>query len=120
MNTVAWSLLAGAVHTAQSPEPTPTDPGMTLYTVTPGISGFLAFFAVALACWLLFRSLGRQMRRVEQTRLRRAEEDAAAAAETSGDGTAGTAAAAGDADAAAVGEPPTTGSNGDAPPVTPR
>lgn len=75
---------------AQTPEPSPTDPALTLYTVTPGISGFLAFFAMALAGWLLFRSMSRRMRNVDQSRRERerADAEAAAAAGPIGAGTA--------------------------------
>lgn len=69
-----------ATLAAQTPEPSPTDPGMTIYTVTPGITGFLAFFAIALAGWLLFRSMGRRMRNVDQARRERERADAEAAA----------------------------------------
>lgn len=65
---------------AQTPEPSPTDPSLTIYTVTPGISGFLAFFAMALAGWLLFRSMSRRMRNVDQSRRERERADAEEAA----------------------------------------
>jgi hypothetical protein len=39
---------------------TATDPGQ----VGPGLAGFLAVFALALATWLLFRSMNRHLRNV--------------------------------------------------------
>lgn len=63
--------LAGAVLRAeQTPLPTPA-PEHTIYTVTPGISGFIAFFVLAVIGWLLFRSLVKHMRSVDQERMRR-------------------------------------------------
>lgn len=56
---------------AQVPGPAPDlDP----YTVTPGIGGFLVFFALALAAWFLYRSFVRHMRRVQVRALLEAEE----------------------------------------------
>ncbi|WP_324650709.1 hypothetical protein [Georgenia sp. H159] len=73
-----------AVATGQTPEPSPspTGPVQTIYTVTPGISGFITFFVLALIGWLLFRSLVKHVRRVDQEVLRReraAAEDGRAA-----------------------------------------
>ena len=45
--------------------------------VTPGMGGFLVFFALGLASWLLYRSLTRHMRRVDVRSRRLAEEKAA-------------------------------------------
>lgn len=74
-----------ALLLAQTPAPTPPapDPEMTIYTVTPGIAGFIAFIVLALAGWLLFRSLTRHVRRVDfegqrRQEAKRAEDDAAA------------------------------------------
>lgn len=97
MSTTGWLLLA-----APTPEPTPIDPGFTIYTVTPGISGFLAFFAIAIAGWLLFRSMGRRMRNVDNARRQREiaeaeERDQAAATDDAPPAEAGPA----DGDAAA-------------------
>ncbi len=55
----------------QTPSPSPTPTEHTIYTVTPGISGFIAFFVLALVGWLLFRSLVKHVRRVDQEALRR-------------------------------------------------
>lgn len=54
--------------TAQTPdpEPSPTDGDLNIYTVTPGISGFIAFFLLAVVLWFLLRSMGRHMRRVDR------------------------------------------------------
>ncbi|WP_152192418.1 hypothetical protein [Georgenia satyanarayanai] len=60
---------------AQTPTPPAPDPEMTIYTVTPGIAGFIAFFVLALIGWLLFRSLTRHVRKVEHERRRREESD---------------------------------------------
>jgi len=35
--------------------------------VSPGVPGFLVTFALALACWLLFRSLTKHLRRVNHS-----------------------------------------------------
>ncbi|HLV04265.1 hypothetical protein [uncultured Georgenia sp.] len=75
------------VLAAQTPSPSPTPTEHTIYTVTPGIGGFIAFFALALAGWLLFRSLVKHMRRVDHETLRR--EQAAAAAEPGEGGPSG-------------------------------
>lgn len=68
----------------QTPAPTPPapDPEMTIYTVTPGIAGFIAFIVLALAGWLLFRSLTRHVRKVgfegqRRQEAQRAEDDGA-------------------------------------------
>jgi len=54
---------------AQTPDPTPSE--MTIYTVSPGIAGFVVFFVLALAGWLLFRSLTKHVRRIDHDELRR-------------------------------------------------
>ena len=46
--------------------------------VTPGIGGFLVFFALGIASWLLYRSFATHMRRVDLRARRRAEEEEAA------------------------------------------
>ncbi len=44
--------------------------------VTPGIEGFLVFFALALASWFLYRSLLKQVRRVDvRARQQREQEE---------------------------------------------
>lgn len=60
MNAV-WTMLP-ALAAAPSPSPSPTQ-GPTELEVTPGLAGFVATFAVALACVLLFLSLTRHLRR---------------------------------------------------------
>lgn len=75
-------LLVVATGQAPEPSPSPTEPVHTIYTVTPGISGFITFFVLALIGWLLFRSLIKHVRRVDQQVLRReraAAEDGRAA-----------------------------------------
>lgn len=49
--------------------------------VTPGIGGFLVFFALALVAWALYRSFATHMRRVD-VRARLEAERAAGPAET--------------------------------------
>lgn len=50
-------------------------------TTTAGLLGFLTLFALALACWFLFRSMNARLRRM---RFRAEQEEAAAAEESSG------------------------------------
>lgn len=57
----------------------------TVYTVTPGLMGFIWFFIFAVAGWLLFRSLAGHMRRVDHNaRVRREAEEAELAAARTG------------------------------------
>ncbi|MCK9794934.1 hypothetical protein M1843_14375 [Isoptericola sp. 4D.3] len=56
-----WAVLP-VLAAAPSPSPSPTQ-GPTELEVTPGLAGFVATFAVALACVLLFLSLTRHLRR---------------------------------------------------------
>ncbi|MEE6273094.1 hypothetical protein [Georgenia wangjunii] len=59
---------------AQTPAPSPSpDQQLTIYTVTPGIGGFLAFFVLALAAWVLFRSMAKHMRTVDRNAAARGE-----------------------------------------------
>lgn len=61
---------------AETPGPaTDLDPSV----VTPGIEGFLVFFVLALAAWFLYRSLLKQIRRVDVRAAQRREEEARAA-----------------------------------------
>ncbi|MDD9205389.1 hypothetical protein PU560_02770 [Georgenia sp. 10Sc9-8] len=54
----------------------------TVYTVTPGLMGFVWFFIFAVAGYLLFRSLVGHMRRVDHNaRARREAQEAAARTE---------------------------------------
>jgi hypothetical protein len=64
-------VVVGVVHASAG-----TDPNQ----VGPGLAGFLAVFALALATWLLFRSMNRHLRKVRY----RADADAGP------DGAAGT------------------------------
>ncbi|HLT83431.1 MAG TPA: hypothetical protein VKZ83_04285 [Phototrophicaceae bacterium] len=57
--------------TAETPSPPPVPDDMTIYTVTPGIAGFVTFFVLAVIGWLLFRSLVKHIRRVDHAELRR-------------------------------------------------
>lgn len=47
---------------------------LNFYTVSPGLPGFITFFVLAVAGWLLFRSMTRHMRKVQ----RRAAQERAA------------------------------------------
>jgi hypothetical protein len=51
---------------------TPLDPA----SVTPGVGGFVVFIALALASWVLYRSLATHLRRVDVRARLRAEEEA--------------------------------------------
>lgn len=61
---------------AETPTPPAPDPEMTIYTVTPGLAGFIAFFVLAFIGWLLFRSLTKHVRKVEHEGRRRTEREA--------------------------------------------
>lgn len=52
-------------------------PELDAYVVSPGLGGFLAFFALALACWFLYRSFVKHMRRVDVRARLQAQEEAA-------------------------------------------
>jgi hypothetical protein len=60
-------------------------------SVSPGIGGFLAFFLLAIALWLLMRNMNKRVRRMayreEQEAARRAAEAASARGEAPVDGT---------------------------------
>ena len=60
--SAVWS--AVALATDPSPSPSPTSQ-LTELEVTPGLAGFVATFAVAAACVLLFLSLTRHLRRAQ-------------------------------------------------------
>ncbi|MFC7877971.1 hypothetical protein [Isoptericola sp. NPDC057391] len=60
--SAAWATLLAA---APSPSPSPTQ-GPDELQVTPGLAGFVATFAVAVACVLLFLSLTRHLRRAQR------------------------------------------------------
>ncbi|MFC4554064.1 hypothetical protein [Georgenia faecalis] len=62
--SVWWGTAAAQLGAEETPTPAP-ERRMTIDTVTPGIGGFLAFFALALAAWLLFRSMTKHVRRVD-------------------------------------------------------
>ncbi|GAB4086767.1 hypothetical protein GCM10028784_33970 [Myceligenerans cantabricum] len=71
--STAMSALAAVVGlrlselAAATPVPDPTEgglrPGLETTDITPGLTGFLVTFAVAIACVLLFLSLSRHLRR---------------------------------------------------------
>ncbi|SKC36666.1 hypothetical protein [Krasilnikoviella flava] len=56
--------LLPALAAAPSPSPSPSQ-GPDELQVTPGLAGFVATFAVAVACVLLFLSLTRHLRRAQ-------------------------------------------------------
>lgn len=60
--SAAWATLLAA---APSPSPSPSQ-GPDELQVTPGLAGFVATFAVAVACVLLFLSLTRHLRRAQR------------------------------------------------------
>ncbi|MEL7976828.1 hypothetical protein AAG589_13280 [Isoptericola sp. F-RaC21] len=60
--SAAWAAVLAA---APSPSPSPSQ-GPTELQVTPGLAGFVATFAVAVACVLLFLSLTRHLRRAQR------------------------------------------------------
>ena len=57
--------------------------GDTVSSVSPGIGAFLAFFALAIALWLLMRNMNSRMRRMSY-RAEEAQREADAAAEAKG------------------------------------
>lgn len=68
--------LASIAPFAETPGPSPDlDPSV----VTPGIEGFLVFFVLALAAWFLYRSLLKQIRRVDVRAAQRREAETRAA-----------------------------------------
>ena len=74
MSPTAGVLSLARVLGAQAPTPPPTPEDLTIYNVTPGISGFIAFFVLAIAGWLLFRSLVRHVRKVDMAGAQRERE----------------------------------------------
>ncbi|NOV97505.1 hypothetical protein [Isoptericola halotolerans] len=61
---MSLALLVGlAADVEPSPSPTSTTPPLEDWEVTPGLTGFLATFAVAAAAVVLFLSLSRHMRK---------------------------------------------------------
>ena len=93
----------------ETPTPPATPEEFTIYTVTPGISGFIAFFVLALVGWLLFRSLVRHIRKVDMNAAgrERAEQESGADPEQADGGA--TAGGAGDPATGPVVDPQTTG-----------
>ena len=61
--------------------------GDTVSSVSPGIGAFLAFFALAIALWLLMRNMNSRMRRMSY-RAEEAQREAEAAAEAKAGSTA--------------------------------
>lgn len=61
-------LLAAAVRAraAPGPSPSPSNDELTIYNVTPGISGFIAFFVLALVAIVLVWSMVRHLRTVDR------------------------------------------------------
>lgn len=61
-------LLAAAVHSRAVlwSSPSPSDDELTIYNVTPGISGFIAFFVLALVAIVLVWSMVRHLRTLDR------------------------------------------------------
>lgn len=59
------ALGSGVLLADPAPSPSPTTQVPDDLEVTPGLAGFLATFAVAVACVLLFLSLTRHLRRAQ-------------------------------------------------------
>ena len=59
---MSLALLVGLVADVD-PSPSPSTPPLEDWEVTPGLTGFLATFGVAVAAVLLFLSLSRHMRK---------------------------------------------------------
>ena len=57
--------LLGGLLADVSPSPSPTAPVLEDWEVTPGLTGFLATFAIAAAAVLLFLSLSRHVRKAD-------------------------------------------------------
>ena len=62
------ALVAGVLTLVTDPSPNPTEgtlrPGLEEWQVSPGLIGFAAVFALALACVLLFLNMSKHLRRV--------------------------------------------------------
>ncbi len=56
-------------------------------SVSPGLGGFLAFFLLAIALWLLMRNMNKRVRRMTYREEQEAARRAAEAASARGDGT---------------------------------
>lgn len=75
---VQFLVLAGRVGGDQNPQgPEPT-------SISPGLTGFLATFGLAVAAILLFLSMTRHLRKVEHSRRRQEAEGRGPAAPTGG------------------------------------
>lgn len=55
-----------ASWSAPEPSPSPSNVELTIYNVSPGISGFIAFFVLAVAGILLLWSMVRHLRIVDR------------------------------------------------------
>ena len=79
VSTVVWvAVLAATTPTPSSSEAPDPD------SISPGVTGFIATFALVVACLLLFVSMARRVRRMQY----RAEHDEAEHDERADDGTA--------------------------------
>ena len=93
-------------------------------SVSPGLGGFLAFFLLAIALWLLMRNMNKRVRRMtyreEQEAALRAAEAASARGDSPVDGTLADGAAPGPQDVLGDGHPGPTGDGSRGPDRTDR
>lgn len=76
---VSVALVHLGVLLAATPTPSPSATGADLSTVSPGLTGFLATFAIVIATVLLILDMSRRVRRLRyRERLAQAAEEAAA------------------------------------------
>lgn len=99
--TAGLALVVGDLA-AQTPEPTPTETEFTIYNVTPGITGFIVFFILAVAGWLLFRSMAKHVRNVDQAKTLEEREASQSPTEEASPGATGATTASGKTDDGAV------------------
>lgn len=86
-----WQIVGVLADVTPSPSPTPgLREGLEADAVSPGFAGFVAVFAVALACLVLFSSLTGKLRKVRRRgELAEAEEAAADSGTGAGPGDEG-------------------------------
>ena len=65
MMRIMTATLSGAVELAESPSPPPAGGYSEPWEVSPGVTGFLAFFVLGLALIVIARFMMRSVRRVD-------------------------------------------------------